>query len=113
MAIVAVPALFASAVLLLFVKQSEDGSSRSKAFSLRDLINALRNRNILADSAEKEQLDHVFGFYYTLGFTLGSLSSIIFAYIVEILGFEYGFTYISAITAICLIPALFLRDVRP
>jgi MFS family permease len=221
MAIVAVPALIASVVLLLLVKESGDGSSRSRTFSLRSLMNALRNRNILAvsilrsvmafrmgirafiplylinalgmatglsstlyslmifggvvgpffwgylsermgrrplvigilaaqsalfyilqlfekvlilapllfligflaqtvimqsilaDSAEKEQLDHVFGFYYTLGFTLGSVSSIIFAFVVEILGFEYGFTYISAITAICIIPAFFLRDARP
>lgn len=67
-------------------------------------------QSILADSVDRSQLDPVFGFYYTLGFTLGSISSIIFAYIVETLGFNYGFTYIAAVTGISILPALFIRE---
>ena len=65
-------------------------------------------QSILADSIDRTQLDPVFGFYYTLGFTLGSVSSVIFAYIVEVLGFDYGFTYIAAVTSVSIIPALFI-----
>jgi sugar phosphate permease len=67
-------------------------------------------QSILADSVDRSQLDPVFGFYYTLGFTLGSISSIIFAYVVETLGFNYGFTYIAAVTGISILPALFIRE---
>jgi len=69
-------------------------------------------QSVLADSTEKAHLDQVFGFFYTLGFTLGSISSIIFAYIVETLGFNYGFTYIAAVTAISIIPAFFIQEPR-
>jgi FSR family fosmidomycin resistance protein-like MFS transporter len=67
-------------------------------------------QSVLADSTEEDHLDQVFGFYYTLGFTLGSISSVIFAYIVEALGFNYGFTYIAAVTAISIIPAFFIQE---
>ena len=67
-------------------------------------------QGILADSIDRAQLDPVFGFYYTLGFTLGSISSVIFAYVVEVFGFHYGFTYIAAVTAVSIIPALFIKE---
>jgi MFS family permease len=69
-------------------------------------------QSILADSIDRTQLDPVFGFYYTLGFTLGSVSSVIFAYVVEVLGFDYGFTYIAAVTAVSIIPALFIKETK-
>ncbi|MCW3978402.1 MAG: hypothetical protein NWF12_01515, partial [Candidatus Bathyarchaeota archaeon] len=69
-------------------------------------------QSILADSIDRAQLDPVFGFYYTLGFTLGSVSSVIFAYVVEALGFDYGFTYIAAVTAVSIVPALFIRETK-
>ncbi len=67
-------------------------------------------QSILADSIDRAQLDPVFGFYYTLGFTLGSISSVIFAYVVEVFGFHFGFTYIAAVTAVSIIPALFIKE---
>jgi len=67
-------------------------------------------QSILVDSVDRSQLDPVIGFYYTLGFTLGSVSSVIFAYIVELMGFNYGFTYIAAVTAVSIVPALFIRE---
>ena len=69
-------------------------------------------QSMLADSITKEHLDQIFGFYYTLGFTLGSASSITFAYIVETFGFNQGFTYIAAVTAVSLIPAFFIKETR-
>jgi sugar phosphate permease len=67
-------------------------------------------QSILAESTDRSHLDHVFGFYYTLGFTLGSVSSIIFSYVIELLGFNYGFTYISIVTAISIIPSMFIKE---
>ena len=69
-------------------------------------------QSILAVSIDRTQLDPVFGFYYTLGFTLGSVSSVIFTYVVEVLGFNYGFTYIAAVTAVSIIPALFIKETK-
>jgi len=69
-------------------------------------------QNILAESAEGSQLDQVFGFYFTLGFTLGSISSVIFGYIVDALGFGYAYIYIAAVTAVSLLPALFITETR-
>lgn len=69
-------------------------------------------QNILAESAEGSQLDQVFGFYFTLGFTLGSISSVIFGYIVDALGFGYAYIYIAAVTAVSILPALFITETR-
>ncbi len=69
-------------------------------------------QSVLADSIDRTHLDQVFGFYYTLGFTLGSISSIIFAFVVETMGFSYGFTYIAGVTAVSIIPALFIKETK-
>jgi sugar phosphate permease len=68
--------------------------------------------SVLTDSVPRDQLDQVFGFYFTIGFTLASFSSVIFGYIVELFGFYVGFTYIAAVTGISLIPAFFIKDPR-
>ena len=57
-------------------------------------------------------MDQIFGLYFTIGFTLGSFSSIIFGYVVEWFGFYVGFTFIAAVTAVSLIPALFITEPR-
>jgi sugar phosphate permease len=53
-----------------------------------------------------------FGFYFTIGFTIASFSSAIFGYIVEFFGFNWGFTYIAAVTVVSLFPAFFIQDPR-
>ena len=57
-------------------------------------------QSVLADSTDRLQLDHVFGFFYTLVFTLGSLSGVIFAYIIETLGFNY----IAGVSRLSIVP---------
>jgi len=79
-------------------------------FLIGFMVQTVVMQSILADSCRKEELDHVFGFYYTLGFTLGSFSSFLFAYVVEVLSFSYGFTYIAAVSFISIIPALFIKE---
>jgi len=69
-------------------------------------------QNVLSDSVPRDQLDQIFGLYFTIGFTLASFSSIIFGYVVEWFGFYVGFTYIAVVTGISLIPAFFITEPR-
>jgi len=81
-------------------------------FMIGFMVHTVIVQNVLSDSVEASQLDQIFGFYFTLGFTLASLSSIIFGYIVEIFGFSWGFTYVSAVTVVSILPGLFIREPR-
>ncbi|MFQ6054033.1 MAG: MFS transporter, partial [Candidatus Bathyarchaeia archaeon] len=79
-------------------------------FLIGFMVQTVVAQNILADSADPAQLDQIFGFYFTLGFTLGSLSSVVFGYVVELFGFGMGFTFIAAVTAISIAPASLIRE---
>jgi sugar phosphate permease len=81
-------------------------------FLIGFMVQTVVVQSILSESVEPSQLDQIFGFYFTLGFTLASFSSIIYGFIVENFGFGTGFTYIAAITAISLIPAFFITEPR-
>jgi len=67
-------------------------------------------QSVLSESVEKTQLDQVFGLFYTLGFTLGSFSSVIFGYVVETYGFQIAFSYIIAVTSVSIIPAFLIKE---
>jgi FSR family fosmidomycin resistance protein-like MFS transporter len=69
-------------------------------------------QSVLSVSVERSLLDQIFGLYFTIGFTIASFSSAIFGYIVEIFGFNMGFTYIAAVSVISLLPAFFIEDPR-
>ncbi|MFH0850540.1 MAG: hypothetical protein V1924_06345, partial [Candidatus Bathyarchaeota archaeon] len=69
-------------------------------------------QSVLSDSVERSQLDQIFGLYFTIGFTLASVSSVVFGYIIELFGFGWGFTYISAVTIVSLVPAFFITEPR-
>ena len=79
-------------------------------FVIGFLVQTVVVQSVLSDSVERTQLDHIFGFYFTIGFTIASFSSAIFGYIVEFFGFNWGFTYIAAITVVSLFPAFFIQD---
>ena len=81
-------------------------------FVIGFLVQTVVVQSVLSDSVERTQLDHIFGFYFTIGFTIASFSSAIFGYIVEFLGFNWGFTYIAAVTVVSLFPAFFIQDPR-
>jgi FSR family fosmidomycin resistance protein-like MFS transporter len=76
------------------------------------LVQTVIVQSVLSDSVDRSQLDQIFGFYFTLGFIIGSFSSTIFGFIVEFLGFNWGFTYIAAVTGISMLPALFIQEPR-
>jgi MFS family permease len=81
-------------------------------FMIGFLVQTVVVQNVLSDSVEPSQLDQIFGFYFTLGFTLASVSSVLFGYIVEIYGFGWGFTYIAAVTLVSMVPAFFIVEPR-
>jgi sugar phosphate permease len=81
-------------------------------FAIGFMVQTVVVQSVLSDSVERTQLDQIFGLYFTLGFTIASFSSAIFGYIVEFYGFNWGFTYISAMTVVSLLPAFFIRDPR-
>jgi MFS family permease len=81
-------------------------------FAIGFLVQTVVVQSVLSDSVERAQLDQIFGFYFTIGFTIASFSSAIFGYIVQFLGFNWGFTYIAAVTVVSLFPAFFIQDPR-
>lgn len=67
-------------------------------------------QTILADVANPTYLDEIFGFYYTLGFVLGSFSSVLLGFIVETFSFASAFIYISLVLGTSIIPAFFISE---
>jgi len=81
-------------------------------FMIGFLVQTVVVQNVLSDSVPSSQLDQIFGFYFTLGFTVGSVSSVVFGYIVEFFGFDWGFTYIAGVTLVSMLPAFFISEPR-
>jgi FSR family fosmidomycin resistance protein-like MFS transporter len=81
-------------------------------FVIGFMVQTVVVQSVLSDSVEQSQLDQIFGLYFTIGFTIASFSSIIFGYIIELYGFNWGFTYIAVITGVSLLPAFFIREPR-
>jgi len=79
-------------------------------FVIGFMVQTVIVQSVLSDSVERSQLDQIFGLYFTIGFTLASFSSIIFGYVIELYGFNWGFTYIATIAGISLLPALFIQE---
>ena len=81
-------------------------------FLIGFLVQTVIVQSVLSDSVKRDQLDQIFGFYFTIGFTIASFSSIIFGYIIELYGFNWGFTYIAAVTGVSLLPAFYIQEPR-
>lgn len=81
-------------------------------FVIGFMVQTVVVQSVLSDSVERSQLDQIFGLYFTIGFTLASFSSVLFGYIIELYGFNWGFTYIAAVTGMSLLPAFFIKEPR-
>jgi FSR family fosmidomycin resistance protein-like MFS transporter len=81
-------------------------------FFIGFMVQTVVVQSVLSDSVERNQLDQVFGLYFTIGFTIASFSSAIFGYVVDIFGFYVGFSYIAVVSVISLIPAFFILEPR-
>ena len=56
-----------------------------------------------------ENRDLVYGIYFTLAYSVGSLSPVILGYIADSLGFQLGFLYVSLVSLFAVIASYFLR----
>ena len=63
---------------------------------------------MLTTNADPAWRGRVFGFFYILGFTLGSFTSVTFAYVIETIGVNY----ISGVSLLSVVPALFIRETQ-
>lgn len=81
-------------------------------FVIGFMVQTVVVQSVLSDSVDRSQLDQMFGLYFTIGFTLASFSSVLFGYIIEFYGFNWGFTFIAAVTGISLLPAFFIQEPR-
>ena len=105
--------LAASSILYLLLRfVSEIWLLVPLLFLIGFMVQTVVVQSVLSESVERSQLDQIFGFYFTLGFTLAAFSSIVFGYVVEIFGFGWGFVYIAGITAVSVIPALYIKEPR-
>ena len=61
-------------------------------------------------STTKENRDLIYGIYFTLAYTVGSLGPVIMGYLADTLGFQIGFTYVGIVSAVSVLAAYFLRN---
>jgi len=57
----------------------------------------------------KENRDLVYGIYFTLAYSVGSLSPAILGYLADSFGFQIGFLYVSLVSLFAVIAAYFLK----
>jgi hypothetical protein len=81
-------------------------------FFIGFMVQTVIVQSVMTDSVDRTQLDQIFGFYFTIGFTIASFSSAIFGWVVETYGFGMGFSYIAGVSMISLIPAFFIQEPR-
>lgn len=63
----------------------------------------------VADATSQENRDIIYGIYFTLAFTLGSLSPVIQGFLTDTYGFETSFTYVAAVSLLAVIASVFLK----
>jgi len=63
----------------------------------------------VAEVTMPENRDIIYGIYYTLAFTLGSLSPVIIGYLADSLGFQASFAYVGAISLLAVVAAYFMK----
>jgi MFS family permease len=57
----------------------------------------------------KENRDLVYGIYFTLAYSVGSLSPVILGYLADSFGFQIGFSYVALVSLSAVIAAYFLK----
>jgi FSR family fosmidomycin resistance protein-like MFS transporter len=64
----------------------------------------------VAEVTGSENRDIIFGVYFTLAFTIGSISPVIFGVFADAYGFQSAFLYISTVSILAVIAAYFLKE---
>jgi MFS family permease len=63
-------------------------------------------------STTKENRDLIYGIYFTLAYTVGSLGPVIMGYLADTAGFQIGFIYVGLVSAISVLAAYFLKSTK-
>jgi MFS family permease len=66
----------------------------------------------IADSTTSDNVDSVFGLFFTLSFTIGLIGPLIFGFLADTSGFQSSFFFVAAVTSFAIIPALALPKSR-
>ena len=63
----------------------------------------------VAEATVAENRDIIFGVYFTLAFTIGSISPVIFGVLADHYGFQSAFLYVSTISILAVAASYFLK----
>ncbi|MDQ1278858.1 MAG: hypothetical protein QG670_118 [Thermoproteota archaeon] len=61
-------------------------------------------------ATKKENRDLIYGIYFTLAYTIGSLGPVILGYLADSFGFQIGFIYVGLVSAVSVLAASFLKN---
>jgi MFS family permease len=64
----------------------------------------------VAEVTESENRDIIFGVYFTLAFTIGSISPVLFGLLADTYGFRSAFIYITSISVLAVAASYFLKE---
>lgn len=64
----------------------------------------------VAEATEPENRDIIFGVYFTLAFTIGSISPVIFGVLADTYGFQAAFIYVSTVSILAVAASYFLKE---
>jgi MFS family permease len=64
----------------------------------------------VAEATEPENRDIIFGVYFTLAFTIGSISPVIFGVLADAYGFQAAFLYVSTVSILAVAASYYLKE---
>jgi MFS family permease len=64
----------------------------------------------MAEVTKAENRDIIFGVYFTLSFTIGSISPVIFGVLADAYSFQTAFLYVSTVSILAVIVSYFLKE---
>jgi FSR family fosmidomycin resistance protein-like MFS transporter len=64
----------------------------------------------VAEVTESENRDIIFGVYFTLAFTIGSISPVLFGILADAYGFQSAFLYVSTISILAVAASYYLKE---
>ncbi len=64
----------------------------------------------VAEVTEPENRDIIFGVYFTLAFTIGSISPVIFGVLADTFGFQAAFLYVSTVSILAVAASHYLKE---
>jgi MFS family permease len=65
----------------------------------------------MGEATTKENRDLVYGIYFTLAYSVGSLSPVILGYLADSFGFRIGFSYVALVSLSAVIASYFLKRI--